>query len=92
MDSTNKKKHPLRLSDAVQPLIESGVTFREQRMLLHEMFTASVANAPDNEVDNFTAKRLTPVYLALIETLENLDSIHGIHSANIQASMFHYLK
>ena len=39
------------------------------------MFTSSVCNAPDNETDNFTAKEITPFYLALCETLENLDRL-----------------
>ncbi|MBC5835826.1 hypothetical protein G6N05_05450 [Flavobacterium sp. F372] len=92
MTSTEKKENPLTLDQAIKPIVECGVNFRNQRMLLHEMFTSSVANAPDDEIENFTAKRLTPVYLALCNLLENLDSIEEIHSDNIQSCMFKNLK
>lgn len=88
MHSTEKKEPPLSLDQAVLPIIECGVNFRNQRMLLHEMFTSTVANAPDDEIENFTAKRLTPFYLAMLNLLENLDSIDEIHAANIQSCMF----
>jgi len=92
MLSTEKKENPLTLEQAILPIVESGVNFRDQRMLLHEMFTSSVANAPDNEIENFTAKRLTPFYLAMCSLLENLDTIDDIHSQNIQSCMFKHLK
>ena len=92
MLSTEEKENPLNVEKAILPIVECGVNFRNQRMLLHEMFTSSVANAPDDEIENFTAKRLTPVYLALCNLLENLDSIEEIHSDNIQSCMFKNLK
>jgi hypothetical protein len=60
------------LHRVISPLIESGISLREQRMALHEMFALAVTNVPDNETDNFTAKRLKPVYIALCEVLENI--------------------
>lgn len=60
------------LDKIIRPLIESENSLREQRMILHEMFALAVANIPDNETDNYTAKRMKPVYLALAELLENV--------------------
>jgi hypothetical protein len=88
MHSTEKKENPQNVETAILPIVECGVNFRNQRMLLHEMFTSSVANAPNDEIENFTAKRLTPFYLAMCSLLENLDSIDDIHSQNIQSCMF----
>jgi hypothetical protein len=51
------------------------------------MFTLSVSNAPDDETDNFTANQLTPFYLSLCETLENLDAIGDVHVINVMSSM-----
>ena len=48
------------------------ITAKEQRMILHEMFTATVSNAPDNEIDNFTAKRISPIYLSICKALEKI--------------------
>jgi hypothetical protein len=56
-------------------------------MLLHEMFASTVANAPDDESDNWTARRITPFYLALCQLLENLDEIPEVHSDNIIMSI-----
>ncbi|MBC5840741.1 hypothetical protein H8R23_04930 [Flavobacterium sp. F-380] len=44
-------------------------------MALHRMFTLAVANAPENETDNYTAKTLSPAYLALCELLKNVREI-----------------
>ena len=92
MQSTEKKDNPLTVEQAILPIVECGVNFKDQRMLLHEMFTSSVANAPDDEIENFTAKRLTPFYLAMCSLLENIDTIDDIHSQNIQSCMFKHLK
>lgn len=59
----------------VEPLLMSSISFSQQRLLLHKMFTAAVCNAPENETDNFTAKELAPFYLAMCETLENLENL-----------------
>ena len=60
---------------AIEPL--SLIAFSSQRMLLHKMFTLAVCAAPDDELDNFTARELTPFYLALCETLENLEKLNS---------------
>jgi hypothetical protein len=73
----------LTLEQAIAPVVQCHINFRNQRMLLHQMFVLSVANAPDNETDNFTANQLSPFYLAMCELLENLDSIHEVHADNI---------
>lgn len=80
----NEKKQPeLTLEQAIQPVVGCKINFRNQRMLLHEMFTCTVANAPDDESENWTAKRITPFYLALCQLLENLDDIEQVHADNI---------
>jgi hypothetical protein len=66
----------LELHNAVKPLLDCEVPPRQQRMALHQMFALAVANIPDNETDNFTAKNLMPVYLALCEVLENVQEIN----------------
>jgi len=63
----------LSLEEAIEPLC--SISFSSQRMLLHKMFTLAVCAAPDDEIDNYTAKELTPFYLALCETLENLEKL-----------------
>ena len=82
MQNTNKKPQ-LTVQQALEPIIKLQLNFREQRMLLHEMFTSTVANAPEDEIENFTANRLKNFYLALCQTFENLDSIDEIHHENI---------
>jgi hypothetical protein len=73
----------ITLDQAIQPIVECKINFSNQRMLLHEMFAIAVSNAPDDELDNWTAKRITPFYLALCQLLENIDSIEDAHSTNI---------
>lgn len=79
------------LYDAILPVAQFPMFFHQQRMLLHEMYTAAVVNAPDDEIDNFTAKRLTPFYLALCQMFENFDQvdslIHSNGSATVTAGM-----
>lgn|GEM_PF-6538766 len=61
-----------KLEKTIAPLLECGLSLSDQRIILHEMFAAAVSNAPDDELDNYTAKRTTPVYLALCQLLENI--------------------
>lgn len=65
----------LELQNALKPLLESEVAPSQQRMALHEMFALAMSNIPDNETDNFTAKKLAPVYLILCEVLENVERL-----------------
>jgi hypothetical protein len=60
------------LQKTIRPLIECEVSLSQQRMALHEMFALAVSNVPENETDNFTAKKLATVYIALCEVLENV--------------------
>jgi len=60
------------LSRIIAPVMECESSLREQRMALHEMFALAVTNIPDGEIENFTARKLKPTYLALCELLENL--------------------
>lgn len=53
-------------------MIECECSLKEHRMALHEMFALAVTNIPDDETENFTARKLKPTYLALCEFLENL--------------------
>lgn len=64
-----------KLRNAIKPLLDCEVTPSQQRMALHEMFGLAMSNIPENETDNFTAKKLMPVYLALCEVLENVSVI-----------------
>lgn len=64
---------PISLQEAIEPLMNCSISFSRQRMLLNQMFAHSVSNAPSDEVDNFTAKQLSPFFIALSETLENLE-------------------
>lgn len=63
------------LEKTIRPLIESEMSLSQQRMALHEMFALAISNAPDNETDNFTAKKLTPAYLAFCQLLENIAEV-----------------
>ena len=56
----------------IKPLIECECSLREQRMALHEMFALAVSNIPENETENFTARKLKTTYLALCELMENI--------------------
>ncbi|MEO8534263.1 MAG: hypothetical protein ABI441_10945 [Flavobacterium sp.] len=60
------------LQNAISPILESPLSLREQRLILNQMFALAVSNISENETDNFTAKKLMPVYLAISEVLENL--------------------
>ncbi|PZO33180.1 MAG: hypothetical protein DCE86_05315 [Flavobacteriaceae bacterium] len=64
-----------RIEEALAPFLESNLDLSATRMVLHEMFTSAVSNAPDDEIDNFTARRMTPHYLAIVMLLENLQSL-----------------
>lgn len=63
------------VEEALAPILNSAIPFSDQRRFLHEMFTQTVCNAPDDEIDNYTARQLTPFYLALLESLENLEKL-----------------
>lgn len=60
------------LKDLLLPIIESELTLSQHRMALHKMFAMAMANIPENETDNFTAKELFPAYLNICQLLENL--------------------
>ena len=55
---------------AIQSLMDCGVSVSELKLAVNEMYASSVCNAPANEVDNFTARKLTPSFLALCTFLE----------------------
>jgi len=78
-----ENQNELTLEQAILPVVDCKINFRNQRKLLHEMFTLAVSNAPDDESDNWTAKQITPFYLALCQLLENLDDIDQVHADNI---------
>lgn len=64
-----------KLQNVVSPVLHNALTLKEQRLILNEMFALAVSNIPDNETENFTAKKLTPVFLALSELLENAQDL-----------------
>ncbi|MBN8565219.1 MAG: hypothetical protein J0M25_00605 [Flavobacteriales bacterium] len=53
---------------ALQPLAETNCLLKT-KYYLDRMFVASVQNAPETETDNYTAKDLGEVYLALSKSL-----------------------
>lgn len=85
MLSTEKKEKKvadkallLALKEAIEPLVIAGPDLLEQANLLNRMFVAAVENAPDDETDNYTARQISPVFLALNQTLINLNRIPSI--------------
>lgn len=87
-----EKNTELTLEQAIVPIVRCQINFRDQRLLFHKMFVLSVANAPDDELDNWTVKQLSPFYLAMCELLENLDTIGEVHVDNILNCMGNMLK
>lgn len=61
-----------KLKEFIKPLTESETSLKDHKLALHQLFTLAVTNIPDNETENFTAKKLSPTYLALCELLENI--------------------
>lgn len=53
---------------ALQPMAEKHCILKT-KFYLDRMFVAAVQNAPEDETDNYTAKDLGEVYLALSKTL-----------------------
>ncbi|MFW0737575.1 hypothetical protein [Flavobacterium sp. T12S277] len=64
-----------KLENVINPVLQSPLTLKEQRLILNEMFALAMSNIPENETDNFTAKKITPVFLALSELLENASAL-----------------
>ncbi|MEZ0182663.1 hypothetical protein AB9T89_10485 [Flavobacterium oncorhynchi] len=64
-----------KLQNVLRPVLESQLPLKEQKLILNEMFVLAISNAPENETDNFTAKKMAPVFLALSELLEQASEI-----------------
>lgn len=62
------------IREAVSPVLDAELSLRDMKIILAEMFANSVSNPPEGEIDAFTARRQTPVFLALTELLENLQN------------------
>ena len=75
MSENETNQNPKTVEEAIEPLTHCSIPFSDQRRLVHQMYTQSVCHAPDDEIDNFTAKQLTPFYLALLQSLENLEKL-----------------
>ena len=60
---------------ALVPILECELSLSQQRMALNKMFALAMANIPDNETDNFTAKEIMPAYLAISQLMENAEKI-----------------
>ncbi|MBN8565238.1 MAG: hypothetical protein J0M25_00700 [Flavobacteriales bacterium] len=84
-EENSNKELENQLSSCIEPVMMFPMFFHQQRMMLHEMFTAAVANAPDDEIDNFTAKKLTPFYLSLIQMFENFERNDFVMHTNASA-------
>jgi hypothetical protein len=44
-------------------------------MALHEMFALAMSNIPENETDNFTAKKTSTGISCFVPVLENLEGV-----------------
>lgn len=64
------------IREAVSPVLDAELSIREMKIILAEMYANSVSNPPDGEIGAFTARRQSPVFLALNELLDNLQEIH----------------
>jgi hypothetical protein len=58
--------------EALAPILESALSISQHSMALHEMFALAMSNIPDNETENFTAKKIMPAYIAFCQVLENI--------------------
>lgn len=65
-----------KLRNVLRPVLENQLPLKEQKLILNEMFALAVSNVPENETDNFTAKKMVPVFLALSELLEHASEIN----------------
>lgn len=84
MRNQGKKKpeEEITLEEAIRPVVNCAIPFWEQRLILSEMFATTVANAPENETDNFSAKRIKPFFLGILEMLENFEKIEDVVISN----------
>jgi len=64
-----------KIQNIIRPITENQLSLSEQRLILNQMFALAVSNIPENETENFTAKKLMPVFLALSELLENASQL-----------------
>lgn len=63
------------LEETIRPLIECELSLSQQKMALNQMYAMAVSNAPEDETENYTARKLTPAFLALCQLLENVKDI-----------------
>lgn len=63
------------LQKMIRPVTECQMPLRKQKRILREMFAAAVSNTPEGDMDNFTAKRYAPVFLALAHLLDNVGKV-----------------
>ena len=66
----------IELEETIRPLIECELSLSQQKMALNQMYAMAVSNAPDDETDNFTARKLSPAYLAMCQLLENIRDLY----------------
>lgn len=71
-DQLNREIMNACYREALAPILESEMSMSEQRMALHEMFALAMSNIPEDETENFTAKKITPAYIALCQLMENM--------------------
>lgn len=65
----------IELEETIRPLIECELSLSDQKMALNQMFAMAVSNAPEDEIENYTARKLTPAFLALSKLLENIKEV-----------------
>lgn len=78
----NQEKKPKEsyeeLFSAISPIIFQAGTLSNSLSHLNAMFIGAMANADQNEVDNYSAKCIGPTFWALSQTLLNLQEIDKI--------------
>jgi|GEM_PF-5269083 len=80
MQNQEKKRRKINAAvmAAVEPLILCGVSLIQVKIQLDHMFTKALENADDDEMDNFSARELSPAFKALSESLLYLYEIPEI--------------
>jgi hypothetical protein len=64
-----------KLKEILRPVMECEISLSKQKMALHEMFSMAITNIPENESDNYTARKLSPAYLSFCQLLENVQEM-----------------
>lgn len=78
----NAKELHTEVMAALEPLLMCGDDLFQVKNYLDSMFIKAVENADDDEIDNFSARELSPTFKALSETILNLVQIPELREMN----------